>query len=997
MLLSPRVLFSQSVTKKEHVFAVPSQNGRLLGCFYTCTRSCARGAALAEVVLDDLQSASEAGLASYGSLLRSCGDAKMWKDGMLAHHIVIEHGLAHASFLQGLLVQMYGKCGSLDHALNVFCAMPEHSAFSWNVIIRASAQQGYYQEALDLFNQMQQEGAAPDKFTYVCAFTACTGKGDLHCNMQMHARIVKSGIESDMAIGTAMINMYGKCGRVNDAKSNFEKMSEQDVISWNVILSIYAEHDQTKQALQLFSHMHQQSFLPTHVTFLTMLDVCAVRSDLTEGKRIHVHILAGGIEVDIMVENALVKMYGKCCLQHAVVVIQLMHLRNVVTWTTMIASCVHHGQMELAFHSYDQMCQEGVLPDKVTFLEVLAACINSNWLFKGERLFACLTGVADEMIMTEIVNMYGRCGSVEYARKLFDSISSQSIVAWNTMISVYSQRGAAEEAFQLFALLLSKVQTPTRITFVSMLGACIDNVEGRTLHALITESSYEAGTVMSNAIISMYSSHSNLEDAWSIFTSIARRDLISWNTMIAAFALDERLVEAFGLLEQMVNEGITPDKITYTTILEACVHYEMPRVDILLGSSGLDGGALSAFDCEVSKHSILQNVRRLFYEVHEQDVRAWNAMINICVHHNEETAACSLFNRLLEEAFLPSNDSFIAILSACTSERALIEGKRLHTCIIRSEFDTDFAVGTALVTMYGKNHGLLNEAGKAFDLFTYKNVVLWTAMISVYAQGWRGDDGFKHFLLMQQCGVLPNKVTYVSALEACVAKGSLFEGKNLHACICGGSFLSEVPVITALIDMYSKCGKLDDAWVIFAQAPSRDNLLWNSMISLYSQHGDASKALKIFESMAKEGVMADKVTFISTLTACSHCGLIEDGFYWLSALLQDHCLSVSSAHYVCMIDVVGRAGQLEIARALVSGMPFQPTEVPYIMLLRACQQGAEVNFGGWAATHSFELGGENTAPYVLLANIRTADRKRLFAEPFFGEEEMECQMYNLSA
>ncbi|MCO5573672.1 hypothetical protein L7F22_027444 [Adiantum nelumboides] len=665
MLLSPRVLFSQSVAKKEHVFAVPSQNGRSLGCFYTCIRSCARCAALAEVVLDDLQSASEAGLASYGSLIRSCGDAKIWKHSMLAHHIVIEHGLAHVSFLQGLLVQMYGKCGSLDHALNVFCAMPEHSAFSWNFITRASAQQGYYQEALDLFNQMQQEVAAPDKFTYVCAVTACTGKGDLRCNMQMHARIVKSGIESDMAIGTAMINMYGKCGRVSDAKSNYEKMSEQDVISWNVILSIYAERDQTKQALQLFSHMHQQSFWPTHVTYFTMLDVCAVR-----------------------------------------------------------------------------------------------------------------------------------CGSVEYAQKLFDSISSQSTMAWNTMISVYSQRGSAEEAFQLFALLLSKVQTPTRITFVSMLGACIDNVEGRTLHALITESSYEA----------------------------ARRDLISWNTMIAAFALDERLVEAFGLLEQMVNEGITPEKVTYTTILEACVHYEMPRVDIPLGSSGLNGegeGALSAFDCEVSKHSILQNVRRLFYE------------------------------------------------------------------------------------------------------------------------GWHGDDGFKHFLLMQQWGVLPNKVTYVSALEACVAKGSLFEGKNLHACICGGGFLSKVPVITALIDMYSKCGKLDDAWVIFAQAPSRDNLLWNFMISLYSQHGDVPKALKIFDLMAKEGVMADKVTFISTLTACSHCGLIEDGFYWLSTLLQDHCL----------------------------GMPFQPTEVPYIMLLHACQQGAEVNYGGWAATHSFELGGENTAPYVLLANI----------------------------
>ncbi|KAI5057745.1 hypothetical protein GOP47_0027760 [Adiantum capillus-veneris] len=948
---------------------------------------------------DDLQSDSQPDSASFGSLLRKCGDGKIWKDGMLVHHHIIEHGLAHDAFLQGLLVQMYGKCGHMDHALHIFRAMPEHSAFSWNFIIRASAQQEYYQEALDLFNRMQQEGAAPDKFTYVCAFAACTGKGDFLCSMQLHARIVNSTNESDTVIGTAVVNMYGKCGRINDARSNFQKMNEHDVISWNVMLAIYAEHDQMEQALQLFSHMRQQSYLPTRVSFLSVLDVCAIRSDLVEGKRVHVCILAGGMEVDIMVENALVKMYGKCCLQHARAVFQLMYLRNVVTWTTMIASCAEHEQMELAFHLYDQMCQEGVLPEKVTFLEILAACSNSVWLLKGERLLACLTGVDDDMIMTEVVNMYGRCDSVENARKVFDSISSQSIVAWNTMISVYSQHGEADEAFLLFARMLSKVQTPTRITFISMLGACIKIVEGRTLHALVIESYHEAGTIMSNAIMSMYSRHLNIEDAWSIFSSMGRRDLISWNTMIAAYALDERIGigEVFGLLEKMVNEGITPDKVTYTTILEAYAHYKMPRVNDPLGSLGSDGewvqAAGSASVNKLSEPATLQNVRRLFYEVHEHDVRAWNAMINICVSHNEESAACSLFNRMLEEAFLPNRDSFIAIISACTSERALIDGKRLHSCITCSEFEAEFAVGTALVTMYGKNLGVLIEARKAFDQFTYKNVVLWTAMISVYAQGWHGDEGFKLFLFMQQCGVLPNKVTYVSALEACVAQGSLCEGKSLHACISGGGFLSDVPVITSLIDMYSKCGKLDDAWEIFDQAPAHDILLYNTMISLYSQHGDALRALKVFEAMAKEGMKADKVTFISILTACSHCGLIEDGFYWLSTLQQDHELSANSAHYNCMIDVVGRAGQLEIAWSLASRMPFQPTEVPYIMLLRACQQAADVKHGGWAATHSFEVGGENTAPYVLLSNIHMVDNRILLAEPFLAKEEVECKMY----
>eukprot|EP00250_Pteridium_aquilinum_P028056 c36519_g1_i1 orf=1-792(-) len=236
----------------------------------SCTISFTRSAAIAEDEVADSNDSHkftpQVDTATYALLLRSCGDGKAWQDGMRAHHHITVHGFAHDVFLQGLLVQMDGKCGCLDHAIAVFYSMEERSAHSWNFIIRACAQQGQYQKSLELFHQMQQEGAVPDKFTYVCLFAACAGKGDLPYITRMHARIVENSIESDIAVGTAVVNMYGISGRMNDAKLNFNKMGEHDVVAWNVMLAIYAQHDQGKQAVQLFHQMQQQGYLPTKVT-----------------------------------------------------------------------------------------------------------------------------------------------------------------------------------------------------------------------------------------------------------------------------------------------------------------------------------------------------------------------------------------------------------------------------------------------------------------------------------------------------------------------------------------------------------------------------------------------------------------------------------------------------------------------------------------------------------------------------------------------------------
>ena len=170
--------------------------------------------------------------------------------------------------------------------------------------------------------------------------------------------------------------------------------------------------------------------------------------------------------------------------------------------------------------------------------------------------------------------------------------------------------------------------------------------------------------------------------------------------------------------------------------------------------------------------------------------------------------------------------------------------------------------------------------------------------------------------------------------------------------------------------MYSKCGSLENMWTIFHATPSHDNFLWNTMISLYSQHGMARHAFELFDEIQEEGYIPDKVTFISILTACSHSGLVDHGICCLSSMFEWYGVSPTLVHYVCMIDLLGRTGQLDKVRYLIGEMPFQPSEVPYLAFLRACQQQqSDLTHGEWAAKHSFELDRQNSAPYVLLSNI----------------------------
>ncbi|KAJ7250553.1 hypothetical protein O6H91_19G018800 [Diphasiastrum complanatum] len=297
--------------------------------------------------------------------------------------------------------------------------------------------------------------------------------------------------------------------------------------------------------------------------------------------------------------------------------------------------------------------------------------------------------------------------------------------------------------------------------------------------------------------------------------------------------------------------------------------------------------------------------------------------------------------------------------------------KSMTRCRENSEFESDLVVGTAIVTMYGKC-GSLKDARKMFDKMLERNLVSWNAMIAAYTQHGYGKEALELFKQMQLEGLHPDKVTLVSILDACASVTFLEIGRYIHAWIVNDTVNSDVSINTAVLNMYGKCGELEDAQGLFDGMPHRDTVSWNALIAAYSQHGEGAFARKLFGQMQWEGTNPNQVSLVSILSACSHAGLMEEGFHYFCAINVDHGIVPLMDHYACMVDLLGRSGRLNDACTFVMSMPFKPGAVVWMTLLGACRVYKNVELAKWAAEQLLEVDNQNDAPYVVLSNIYAA-------------------------
>ncbi|KAH9532406.1 hypothetical protein CY35_19G091900 [Sphagnum magellanicum] len=270
--------------------------------------------------------------------------------------------------------------------------------------------------------------------------------------------------------------------------------------------------------------------------------------------------------------------------------------------------------------------------------------------------------------------------------------------------------------------------------------------------------------------------------------------------------------------------------------------------------------------------------------------------------------------------------------------------------------------------MYAKC-GSLEEAWRVSNKMPSRNVVMWNTIILGLVKCGQGQKALELFYQMPWEGVQPDSVTFVGVLNACASVFALEEGRRLHVQIIESGWDSDVFLGSSLVDMYAKCGNMDDACGVFNKLPSCNVVTWNAILAGCAMHGHAKEALKFFEWMCEEGVQPNDITFVCLLSACSHAGLVDEGMHCYASMITVYMISAKSEHYTCMVDLLGHAGHLQEAENMIKTMPCKPSLAAWMALVGACRIHGNIEMGECVAKQILELEPENAAGYVLLSNI----------------------------
>nr|CAB3452644.1 unnamed protein product [Digitaria exilis] len=367
------------------------------------------------------------------------------------------------------------------------------------------------------------------------------------------------------------------------------------------------------------------------------------------------------------------------------------------------------------------------------------------------------------------------------------------------------------------------------------------------------------------------------------------------------------------------------------------------------------------------------DARRAFDEIPAPNPVIVTAMASGCVRNNLVYAALAIFRSMVASDSARVVDEAAALValsaSARVPDRGIIGG--IHALVAKIGLDEHAGVANTMLDAYAKGGGRdLGTARKLFDMME-RDAVSWNTMIALYAQNGLSAEALRLYdkMLNVGGGVRCNAVTLSSVLLACAHAGAIQTGKRIHNQVVRMGLEENVYVGTSVVDMYSKCGRVEMARRAFQRIKEKNVLSWSAMISGYGMHGYGQEALDVFSEMRRSGLKPNYITFISVLAACSHAGLLNEGRHWYNAMRKEFGIEPGVEHYGCMVDLLGRAGCLDEAYGLIKEMKVKPDAAMWGSLLGACRIHKNVELAGIVANRLFELDATNCGYYVLLSNI----------------------------
>ncbi|KAL8166142.1 hypothetical protein V2J09_007641 [Rumex salicifolius] len=546
----------------------------------------------------------------YAHLFQLCSSSLAIVEARKVESHLITYSHPPPTFLLNRAIETFGKCGCLRDARELFDEMPLRDGGSWNAMITAYTRGGSSDEALRMFLDMTKSGVSPSEVTLASVLGSCGNVLELGLSRQIHGLVVKNGFSGNVILESSLVDIYGKCGVMRDARSVFDEMKTPNAVSWNVIVRRYLEVGDQLGALCMFFEMTRKDTRPLNFTFSNALIACSGVAALKEGVQIHGVAVKIGYESDEVVSNSLIDMYAKsgnleCAskildqpnsknlfaltsmvsayatsgrIREARELFDEMPERSIITWNAMLGGYTHSSEWEEALNFAFLMCHETEAVDHVTITLILNICAGLSDIDLGKQAHGHMyrRGLfCNTIVSNALLDMYGKCGSPRTARKWFSQMNGlRSRASWNSLMSSHARNQLSEAVMTLFPVMLQET-TPNEYTFATLLASC-SNIfalkQGKEIHGFMIKNNYEIDDVVLGSMVDMYSKCRVLDYAIKVFKEASPGDVILWNSMISGCCHHGKCSEALEFFELMKNHNIKPDNVTFEGVLHACIN-----------------------------------------------------------------------------------------------------------------------------------------------------------------------------------------------------------------------------------------------------------------------------------------------------------------------------------------------------------------------------------------------------------------------------------------
>ncbi|XP_020571105.1 pentatricopeptide repeat-containing protein At4g13650 [Phalaenopsis equestris] len=891
---------------------------------------------------------------TFSLMLAASANIFMLENGKQMHAFMIRNEFNMDVILRGALVDMYCKCRLINYAIRVFKEERLRDVVLWNSVILGLAYNGRGDYSFELFEAMKRDGIKPDNITFIGLLLACIGEGSVNLGFKYFYMMSEEyGVLPRIEHYECMIELLGKHGSMVELHELIQRMPfEPSIPMWSRI------YDSSKHVYRRLREVNAVQVTGSNGLLWSL----RIQKDifnifmLTYWPSARSALNYGVLDFMKSIPHSWEKINDEdeddnlafltCNLKEVPATYRLLDSSQNQSLTSPLLR-LDDGMAKSA-SAFRHLPFDLSLSNSTFFSNLLQSSIKAKSLLEVQRVHARLlkTRFASEVfIQNRLIDAYSKCGllhdaqqvfekmpdrntftwnniigallsfqMVNEAELLFHSMPAPDQCSWNLMVSGAAQHGCLRKALQYFNGMHSENFVLNGYSFSSALSACAGLFEsefGLQIHAMISKSPFAFDVYMGSALVDMYSKCRQSSDAHRVFDYMPEKNIVSWNSLITCYEQNGPVSEAMDMFVRMMECDVEYDEVTLASVVSACA---------------------SLFYIREGKQI---HTRVIKFEKLRNDLILSNALVDMYAKCGKVGAARKIFDRM--------------IVKSMVSETTMLAG-------------------------YVKS-SMVDDARLMFVKMPEKNIVAWNALIAGYTQNGENEEAFRLFLMLKRESVWPSHYTFGNVLNACANLAVLQIGQQAHAHVLKHGFRFEngpepdIFIGNSLLDMYHKCGSMDEARTVFERMLKRDKVSWNAMIVGYAQNGSGEEAINLYARMLMADEAPDHVTMIGVLSGCSHAGLLEEGRKYFDSMVKEHGLIPSRDHYTCMIDLLGRAGRFSEVEKFMREMPIVPDSVLWSSLLSACRVHRNVEMGEWVAGKLFELDSENSGPYILLSNM----------------------------